>query len=90
MSDRADRTMEVIDLTRQVKKQEYTRHPFTNRKLRVLDSFAPADGVSCSACLGVDIEKVQVVESENPDGKPYHVVWCRSCNQQKWFIISEQ
>jgi len=72
--------LELIELaTKQVKRTEYTKHPFSKKRLRVLDIFSPVKrvqliqedivsldpelAISCPTCTA-PADKIMVVESD--------------------------
>lgn len=65
--------MELVDLaTKQVKRTEYTKHPFSKRRLRVLDVFSP-------------IKKTRIIQDgenellEHDFTEPESLVSCPAC-----------
>lgn len=69
-------------------KQEHVRHPYTKKKLRVIDTFEPIDAPLCPGCNGGIIKQIKVVESEYPGGVRYNIITCETCDQPIWVIPS--
>ena len=66
---------------------QFTKHPFTKQKLRVLDEFSPTHPAICPICSQDSVEKISVVESEYRGGVRYHVIQCRECDKSNWFVL---
>jgi hypothetical protein len=69
-------------------KQEHVRHPYTKKKLRVIDTFEPNDAPLCPGCNGGVIKQIKVVESEYPGGVRYNIITCETCEQPIWVVPS--
>jgi len=67
-------------------KQEYVRHPFTKKKLLVIDTFEPSDAAPCPQCKTGTIKQIKVVESEYRGGVRYNIVTCDKCEQPVWVV----
>lgn len=67
-------------------KQDTIRHPFSKKKLRVLDVFSPKS-MACPVCGLVAVDSISVVESDSKKDISYHVVSCSSCSQKHWFVF---
>lgn len=67
-------------------KQDYVRHPYTKKKLLVIDTFEPGDASFCPGCNGGLIKQIKVVESEYRGGVRYNIITCESCEQPIWVI----
>jgi transcription elongation factor Elf1 len=72
--------------TKQIKRPEYIKHPFSKKKLRVLDSFSPGRDFVCPACSTLSVERILVVESSQAAN--YHVLVCKNCEKPNWFIVA--
>ena len=68
-------------------KTDTARHPFSKKKLCVLDSFVPKE-MACPVCNSQTVDKVLVVQADTPGQANYHVVSCTTCNRQNWFVFS--
>lgn len=68
-------------------KQEYVKHPFTRKKLLVIDSFKTENLDACPACKTGTISEVKIVESEHRGGIRYNVISCASCSGPIWTVL---
>lgn len=85
---------------KRVHRTEYVRHPLSNKRLAVMDSFCPDKiatpprsreteyqrDVVCKQCGG-KIEKVMTVEPDSDHIDCYCILVCAGCRTQSWFII---
>lgn len=75
--------------TKQLKKQDWIRHPIGKQRLRIVDSFAwpsKSGGLSCPLCSGT-VDRVLVVESEPVAHPIYYVLACGQCKKHSWHVI---
>jgi hypothetical protein len=69
-------------------KHEYVRHPFTKKKLLVIDTFEPNDEPLCPSCKTGTVKQIRIVESEYRGGVRYNIITCSSCEQPVWVVPS--
>jgi hypothetical protein len=69
-------------------KQEHVRHPYTKRKLLVIDTFEPGEPAVCPACNTGKIKQIKIVESEYRGGVRYNIITCEKCEQPVWVVPS--
>lgn len=67
-------------------KQEYVRHPYTKKKLLVIDTFSPSEPPPCPACKVGTVKQIKIVESEYRGGVRYNLIVCDSCEQPVWVV----
>lgn len=67
-------------------KQEYVRHPYTKKRLRVIDTFAPGTATPCPECKAGVVSQIRVVESEYNGGVRYNVITCETCDHPVWVV----
>ncbi len=66
-------------------KQEYIKHPFSKKRLLILDIFN-INIAPCEGCLSDIPSKVTVVAADFKLINEYQVVDCQSCALQTWYI----
>ena len=76
--------------TKKLRADRFVKHPFTKKKLRVLDEFAPTSPVTCPLCKTDRVENITVIESEYRGGVRYHVLFCGECKKSNWFLLHGQ
>ena len=77
----------LMTIRKQIK-HEYVRHPFTKKKLLVIDTFEPNDEPPCPSCKTGTIKQIRIVESEYRGGVRYNIITCNSCEQPDWVVPS--
>jgi len=75
-------------MTKKLPKAEYVRHPYTKKKLRVIDTFAPSKDTKCPGCEGGVVEGIRVVESEYRGGVRYNIIACSKCEDPVWVVLN--
>ncbi|MHC4930174.1 MAG: hypothetical protein ACYTFU_11010, partial [Planctomycetota bacterium] len=48
-------------MTKKIPKTEYVKHPYTKKKLRVIDTFAPSKETHCPGCEEGIVEEIRVI-----------------------------
>lgn len=69
-------------------KQEHVRHPYTKKKLLVIDTFEPSEPTVCPACNATTVQQIKIVESEYRGGVRYNIITCEKCEQPVWVVPS--
>lgn len=67
-------------------KQEHVKHPYSKKKLLVVDSFEPSAAPPCPACRSGLVRKIKVVESEHQGGAKYNMLFCETCDKPVWVV----
>jgi hypothetical protein len=75
-------------VAKKVSKTEYVKHPYTKKKLRVIDTFTPSKDTKCPGCEEGDVQEIRVVESEYRGGVRYNIVTCTSCDAPVWVVLN--
>jgi len=76
----------VANPKKQRLKPKYMRHPITDQKLLVLDSFQPKS-LLCPVCTERNVEQVTTVDSEYRGGVRYQVLVCEKCENPNWVVL---
>lgn len=75
-------------MAKKIPKTEYVKHPYTKKKLRVIDTFTPSKETYCPGCEDGIVEEIRVIESEYRGGVRYNIVACTSCEQPVWVVLN--
>jgi hypothetical protein len=75
-------------VTKKLPKTEYAKHPYTKKKLRIIDTFAPSKDTTCPGCEDGTVEEIKVVESEYRGGVRYNIITCTSCDDPVWVVLN--
>ena len=86
--DELSRRRRRSQVTKKVPKTEYVKHPYTKKKLRVIDTFAPSKDTKCPGCDSETVEQIKVVESEYRGGVRYNIVSCTTCDDAIWVVLN--
>ena len=75
-------------MSKEIPKAEYVKHPYTKKKLKVIDTFIPGKETTCPGCDDGVVEEIRVVESEYRGGVRYNIVTCSACEQPVWVVLN--